>query len=73
MTIKIRKRTPLNRDVHIRLPMRFRTYLREVAEMNHLKPSTFSRTVLMRHVKEYHRNRDTQTDVAGHVAVNDRE
>ena len=48
----------LEKNIHVRLPIQFNHQLREVAKQNNLKPSTFTRLLLMRHLQEYNpRNR----------------
>jgi hypothetical protein len=48
----------LETNIHVRLPNQFNHQLREVAKQNNLKPSTFTRLLLMRHLQEYNlRNR----------------
>jgi hypothetical protein len=48
----------LETNIHVRLPAKFNHQLREIARQNNLKPSTFTRLLLMRHLQEYNlRNR----------------
>jgi len=48
----------LETNIHVRLPIQFNHQLREIAKQNNLKPSTFTRLLLMRHLQEYNlRNR----------------
>ena len=48
----------LETNIHVRLPVKFNHQLREIARQNNLKPSTFTRLLLMRHLQEYNlRNR----------------
>ena len=49
---------PLETNIHVRLPVHFNDQLREIARQNNLKPSTFTRLILMRHLQDYNlRNR----------------
>jgi hypothetical protein len=48
----------LETNIHVRLPVQFNHQLREIARQNNLKPSTFTRLLLMKHLQEYNpRNR----------------
>jgi hypothetical protein len=48
----------LETNIHVRLPVHFNDQLREIARQNNLKPSTFTRLLLMKHLQEYNpRNR----------------
>jgi hypothetical protein len=48
----------LETNIHIRLPVQVNDQLREIARLNSLKPSTFTRLILMRHLQDYNlRNR----------------
>ncbi len=46
----------LDKNLLVRIPTSFNQYLAEVAKQNNLRPSTFSRLILMRHTQEYHKN-----------------
>ena len=46
----------LDKNLLVRIPTSFNHYLAEVAKQNNLRPSTFSRLVLMRHAQDYHRD-----------------
>ena len=51
-------RNLLDRNLHIRVTNQFEQQLSELARQNNLKPSTFTRLVLMKHIFEYNpRNR----------------
>jgi hypothetical protein len=58
-----KQRSPMNspeildKNLLVRIPTSFNRYLAEVAKQNNLRPSTFSRLVLMRHAQDYHKNR----------------
>ena len=48
----------LEKNINVRLPIQFNLQLREIAKQNNLKPSTFTRLLLMRHLQDYNvRNR----------------
>ena len=47
------KQQPLTRDLHLRVSESFEAKLHEIANHHNLKPSTFSRYVLMRHLQDY--------------------
>jgi hypothetical protein len=48
----------LEKNINVRLPIQFNLQLREIARQNNLKPSTFTRLLLMRHLQDYNaRNR----------------
>jgi len=48
----------LEKNIYVRLPIQFNLQLREIARQNNLKPSTFTRLLLMRHLQDYNaRNR----------------
>ena len=48
----------LEKNINVRLPIQFNLQLREIARQNNLKPSTFTRLLLMRHLQGYNaRNR----------------
>jgi hypothetical protein len=46
----------LDKNLLVRIPTSFNQFLAEVAKQNNLRPSTFSRLVLMRHAQDYHRD-----------------
>ncbi len=51
------KRTPLDKDIHIRLDEQTQKLISQIARENHLKDSTFARIVLQRTIPSYSRNR----------------
>jgi hypothetical protein len=50
-------RTPLDKDIHIRLDEQTQKLISQIARENHLKDSTFARIVLQRTIPSYSRNR----------------
>ncbi len=48
----------LDKNLHIRLPEALALYLSTVARSHFLKPSTFARILLNRHLPDYTKNRD---------------
>lgn len=50
-------RTPLDKDIHIRLDEQTQKLISQIARENHLKDSTFVRIVLQRTIPSYSRNR----------------
>ena len=53
-----KKQNLLDRNLHIRVTNQFEQHLSELARQNNLKPSTFTRLVLMKHINDYNpRNR----------------
>jgi len=50
-------RTPLDKDIHIRLDEQTQKMISQIARENHLKDSTFARIVLQRTIPSYSRNR----------------
>ncbi len=50
-------RTPLDKDIHIRLDEQTQKLISQIARENHLKDSTFARIVLQRTIASYSRNR----------------
>lgn len=51
------KKTPLDRNLHLRIPINFEESLAQVAASYNMKKSTFSRVILMRELNNYTRNR----------------
>ncbi len=49
----MQSRTQLDKNLHLRLPMSFKTYLKEVAAQYDQNTSSFVRSLLMYHIKEY--------------------
>lgn len=48
----------LEKNLQVRVSREFEHQVNEIAKQNNLKPSTFLRLLMMRHVPEYHpRNR----------------
>jgi len=47
----------LTKNIHIRIDEKFEQYLIQIANSHHLKPSTFARMLLLRHVSDYNKNR----------------
>ena len=57
-TMDEKTRNLLDRNLHIRVTNQFEQQLSELARQNNLKPSTFTRLVLMKHINDYNpRNR----------------
>jgi len=50
-------RTPLDKDIHIRLDEQTQKMISQIARENHLKDSTFARIVLQRTIPSYSRDR----------------
>jgi hypothetical protein len=50
-------RTPLDRDLHIRIDEQTQKLITQIAQENQLKDSTFARIVLQRAVPQYSKNR----------------
>ncbi len=48
---------PLDKNLHIRLPEQLALNLSSVARSHFLKPSTFARILLNRHLPDYTKNR----------------
>ncbi len=49
--------TKLTKDLHIRISEQLEKQIAQIAAQNHLKPSTFTRIVLMKEIDTYIRNR----------------